>query len=341
MVDIIAQKGKQARNEKIEESMNAPQKIDVAVDMKFPLSNKSMQQKKYKCMMCGNSWDTQKNHFSKSAHPKYQSNDGYIEICNECRDRYYKRLIDLYSGNEEHAIRHMCIEFGWVYHIDALTASRQISVERSRISHYLAKKNLGQTASIGITYFDSMKHEYQNRLDDVIESREQAKSESSTITASAVDRWGVGFAEADYKNLDEHYRMLKKNNPNADNNQEIFIKDLCNINMLKIHALQNGDSKEYATLVEQYAKTFKQAGLRTIEEKDNSNNETFGVTLAIISEYTPEEFYKDKQLYEDWDGLGEYYDRHICRPMQNLMFDENVRDKEFYVPDGDEDENDE
>lgn len=292
-------------------------------------------------MMCGNSWDTQKNHFSKSAHPKYQSNDGYIEICNECRDRYYKRLIDLYSGNEEHAIRHMCIEFGWVYHIDALTASRQISVERSRISHYLAKKNLGQTASIGITYFDSMKHEYQNRLDDVIESREQAKSESSTITASAVDRWGVGFAEADYKNLDEHYRMLKKNNPNADNNQEIFIKDLCNINMLKIHALQNGDSKEYATLVEQYAKTFKQAGLRTIEEKDNSNNETFGVTLAIISEYTPEEFYKDKQLYEDWDGLGEYYDRHICRPMQNLMFDENVRDKEFYVPDGDEDENDE
>ena len=291
--------------------------------------------------MCGNSWDTQKNHFSKSAHPKYQSNDGYIEICNECRDRYYKRLIDLYSGNEEHAIRHMCIEFGWVYHIDALTASRQISVERSRISHYLAKKNLGQTASIGITYFDSMKHEYQNRLDDVIESREQAKSESSTITASAVDRWGVGFAEADYKNLDEHYRMLKKNNPNADNNQEIFIKDLCNINMLKIHALQNGDSKEYATLVEQYAKTFKQAGLRTIEEKDNSNNETFGVTLAIISEYTPEEFYKDKQLYEDWDGLGEYYDRHICRPMQNLMFDENVRDKEFYVPDGDEDENDE
>ena len=225
--------------------------------------------------------------------------------------------------------------------IDALTASRQISVERSRISHYLAKKNLGQTASIGITYFDSMKHEYQNRLDDVIESREQAKSESSTITASAVDRWGVGFAEADYKNLDEHYRMLKKNNPNADNNQEIFIKDLCNINMLKIHALQNGDSKEYATLVEQYAKTFKQAGLRTIEEKDNSNNETFGVTLAIISEYTPEEFYKDKQLYEDWDGLGEYYDRHICRPMQNLMFDENVRDKEFYVPDGDEDENDE
>ena len=198
---VIAQKGKQARDKKIEESMNATQKIDLSIDMKFPLSNKYTQTKKYKCMMCGNSWDAQKNHFSKSAHPKYQSNDGYIEICNECRDRYYKRLIDLYSGNEEHAIRHMCIEFGWIYHIDALTASRQISADRSRISHYLAKKNLGQTAVIGTTYFDSMKYEYQNKLDDVIENREQAKSEESTITASAVDRWGLDLLKLITKTL--------------------------------------------------------------------------------------------------------------------------------------------
>jgi len=335
-VDIIAQKGKQSRDEKIEESMNAPQKIDITIDMKFPLSNRSTQQKKYKCMMCGNSWDTQKNHFSKSAHPKYQSNDGYIEICNECRDRYYKRLIDLYSGNEEHAIRHMCIEFGWVYHIDALTASRQISADRSRISHYLAKKNLGQTASVGTTYFDSMKYEYKNKLDDVIESREQAKSEESTITASAVDRWGVGFTEADYKNLDEHYRMLKKNNPNCDNNQEIFIKSLCNLNMLMVKALKDGDSDKYVKLTDQYAKTFKQAGLRTVEEKDASNDETFCMTLGFISDFTPEEFYQNKELYSDWDKIGDYIDRHITRPMINLETGSDIRDKEFFVPEVDE-----
>ena len=129
----MAQKGIKARDEGIEESMNAPQKIDVSIDMRFPLSNIVQQEKKYKCMMCGNSWDNQKNHFSKSAHPKYQANGGYIEICNDCRDLYYKKLIDLYSGNEEHAIRHMCMEFGWVYHIDALTASRHISADRSSI----------------------------------------------------------------------------------------------------------------------------------------------------------------------------------------------------------------
>ena len=336
---FIATKVK-TRDEKMIDAINAPIKLDTTVEIKIPRSNQTAD-KKYKCSCCGSSWDSPKTHFSKSASPLYQANDGYINICNSCRDTYYYKLVDLYNGNEAHAIRHFCQQFDIIFNDDALTASRQISADRSRISHYQAKKNLGQTVRIGSTYIDGMKYDYEQKMGEVITSREQAKSDDSTITASAVDRWGVGFTEQDYKNLDEHYRMLKRNNPNADNNQEIFIKDLCNINMLKIHALQSGDSKEYATLVEQYAKTFKQAGLRTIEEKDDSNSETFGVTLATISQYTPEEFYKDKQLYEDWDELGDYYDRHICRPMKNLMFDEDVRDKEFYVPDGDIDENDE
>lgn len=326
----------QTRDEKIEESMNSPVEIDLSIEMKFPISNDIKEDKKYKCYMCGKSWNTQKGHFSKSAHPKYQANNGYIEICNDCRDKYYKKLIDFYSGNEEHAIRHMCMEFGWVYHIDALIASRQISADRSRISHYLAKKNLGQTAQIGTTYFDSMKFEYEQKQDEIIESKEQIQEKDLSITASAVNRWGVGFSEMDYKNLDEHYRMLKKNNPNADNNQEIFIKDLCNINMLKIHALQNGNSTEYAKLVDQYSKTFKQAGLRTVEEKDTSNDETFCMTLGFISDYTPEEFYQDKSLYEDYDKLGEYIERHITRPMINLEMGSDIRDKEFFVPEEDE-----
>lgn len=328
----------QSRDEKIEESMHAPIRLNTDIDMSFPLANNISKGKQYKCWMCGNSWDSPKTHFSKSAHPKYQANDGYIEICNSCRDRYYKKLIDFYSGNEEHAIRHMCMEFGWVYHVDALTASRQISADRSRISHYLAKKNLGQTARIGTTYFDSMKYEYNEKLDDIVESREQAKTEGSTISASAVDRWGVGFTEADYKNLDDHYRMLKKNNPNCDNNQEIFIKSLCNINMLMVRALKDGDSDRYVKLTEQYAKTFKNAGLKTIEEKDSSNDEVVGVTLATISQYTPEEFYKDKTLYEDWDSIGEYFDRHVRRPMQNLMTGTDIRDKEYFVPENSEDD---
>jgi len=325
------------KEEIIRESMNSPKKIDPTVDIKIPRSSEQFDpsKHKFKCSCCGKGFTgQQKNNFQKSNSPLFQANDGFLPWCKECTDKYLISLTAFYSNNEEHAIEHFCQQVDWVYDIEPLKCAREISSDRSRISHYAAKKNL----NVGNrkTYFDTLKHSYEQKLSKVVTSREQAKSENSTISASAVDRWGIGFTEQDYKNLDEHYRMLKKNNPNADNNQEIFIKDLCNINMLKIHALQNGDSKEYAALVEQYAKTFKQAGLRTVEEKDSSNDETFCMTLGFISDYTPEEFYQDRELYADFDKIGEYMERHILRPMMNLETGSDIRDTEYFVPEADE-----
>ncbi len=329
--------GKQTKEEIIRESMNSPKIIDTSIKFKIPRSTEQFDpnKHKYKCSCCGKGFNgQQKNNFQKTNSPLFQANDGFLPWCKECTDKYLILLTGFYSNNEEHAIEHFCQQVDWVYDIEPLKCAREISSDRSRISNYAAKKNLNVGGRK--TFIDTLKFNYEQKQEEIVTSREQAKSESSTITASAVDRWGVGFTEQDYKNLDEHYRMLKKNNPNADNNQEIFIKDLCNINMLKIRALQNGDSKEYASLVEQYAKTFKQAGLRTVEEKDASNDETFCMTLGFISDYTPEEFYQDKQLYSDWDKIGDYIDRHITRPMINLETGSDVRDKEFFVPEVDE-----
>lgn len=327
----------QSKEELIRESMDSPKLIDPTVKFNIPRSSEQYDPKKhkYKCFCCGKGFNSQqKANFQKSNSPLFQANDGFLPWCKECTDKYMIQLTAFYSNNEEHAIEHFCQQVDWVYDIEPLKCAREISSDRSRISHYAAKKNINVGGRK--TYFDSLKYEYENKQHETVQSKEDVKSKELSITASAVDRWGVGFTELDYKNLDEHYRMLKKNNPNADNNQEIFIKDLCNINMLKIRALQNSDSKEYSSLVEQYAKTFKQAGLRTIEEKDSSNDETFCMTLGFISDHTPEEFYQDKHLYEDFDHIGEYIERHITRPMINLETGSNTRDKEYFVPEVDE-----
>ena len=328
--------GAKTKEEIVRESINSPKNIDITIDFKIPRSSEQFDpsKHKYKCSCCGKGYNSLKSNFQKSSSPLFQANDGYLPWCKNCTDSYLVLLNALYCNNEEHAIEHFCQQVDWVYDIEPLKCAREISSDRSRISSYAAKKNLNCGGRK--TFIDSIKYNYEQKQHEVITSREQAKSEDSTITASAVDRWGVGFTEADYKNLDEHYRMLKKNNPNCDNNQEIFIKSLCNINMLMVRALKDGDSDKYVKLTDQYAKTFKQAGLRTVEEKDSSNDETFCMTLGFISDYTPEEFYQDKELYADWDKIGEYIDRHITRPMMNLETGSDVRDKEFFVPEVDE-----
>ena len=339
-MSILAQ-NKLTKEEIIRESMNSPKIIDTTINFKIPRSTEQFDptKHKYKCSCCGKGFGgQQKNNFQKTNSPLFQANDGFLPWCKECTDKYLILLTGFYSNNEEHAIEHFCQQADWVYDIEPLKCAREISSDRSRISHYAAKKNLNVGGRK--TYFDSLKFEYEQKQNQIVTSREQAKSEESTITASAVDRWGIGFTEADYKNLDEHYRMLKKNNPNCDNNQEIFIKSLCNLNMLMVKALKDGDSDKYVKLTEQYSKTFTKAGLKTIQETDNSADECLGVTLATVSQYTPEEYYKDNALYKDFDGIGDYFTRFVKRPLKNLMTGSTERDSEYYVKDksGDTDE---
>ena len=331
-----------SKQEKVIEKMEATPEIDVNVEIKIPRSASLYDESKhkYKCTCCGKGFTRQNGYFQKSNDVLFQANNGYLPWCKECTDKYVTQMTALYSNNEELAMKDFCQRAGWNYDLTALVASRETYSghrDRSRISHYSAKKNLNCDGRK--TYIDTLKYDYENKQNEIVTSKEQAKANDLSVSASAVDRWGVGFTEIDYKNLDDHYRMLKKNNPNCDNNQEIFIKSLCNINMLMVRALTKGDSKEYSNLVDQYTKTFKQAGLKTIEEKDSSNDEVVGVTLQTISQFTPEEFYKDKELYSDWDEIGKYFERHVCRPMENIMTGSDIRDKEYFVPEnGDDDE---
>ena len=316
--------------------MNATPEIDVNVKIHIPRSPEPFDGRKHKfrCSCCGKGFASQDKNFQKTNDVLFQSNNGYLPWCKECTDTYTAQTTALYCNNEELAMKDFCQRAGWNYDINALVASMETYSghrSRSRISHYAAKKNINCDGRK--TWIDTLKHNQTLKEYEVITTREQTKDEDVKVKGSSVDRWGLGFTEMDYKNLDDHYFMLKKNNPNADNNQEIFIKSLCNINMLMVRALQSGDAKEYGTLVEQYAKTFKQAGLKTIQEVDNSADECLGVTLATISQFTPEEYYKDKGLYKDFDKIGEYFTRFVKRPLKNLMTGSTDRDHEYYVKD--------
>ena len=329
-----------SKRDKIIENMDSKPLLDINVDVNIPRSIEPFDPKKhkYKCSCCGGGFTSQDRNFQKSNDVLFQANNGYLPWCKNCTDNYVAQMTAVFSYNEELAMRDFCQRAGWNYDENALVASMETYSghrNRSRISHYAAKKNINCDGRK--TYLDSLKHEYTNDQNKVITSKEQIKEQELSLSAASVDRWGAGLgSEVDYKNLDEHYRMLKKNNPNCDNNQEIFIKSLCNINMLALRALRNGDSDKYIKLTDQYSKTFTKAGLSAIQETDNSANEPLGVTLATISQYTPEEYYKDKELYKDFDKIGDYFDRFVKRPLRNLLSGTTDRDPEYFVKDEDD-----
>ena len=301
---------------------------------------KEEEKRKYYCSCCGKPYTTQKGHFSTSYSPLYAGNNGYVTICNSCRDTYFGTVTDFFTGNEEKAMDRICGIFDWYYEDGAIASTRKISADRSRIGAYPSKMCLNQTKDKGTTYLDTIR----DRGTNVIESMEHLqdlKAQGKTdVSNAAAERWGVGlFDDADYKILDDHYKMLKKQNPNCDNNQEIFIKDLCYTKLQQLNAMRDKKPDDFEKFTKLYRDTFKQAGLKTVQESDSSNDEVLGVTLATISQYTPEEYYKDKKLYKDFDGLDSYLSRFIFRPIKNLMTGSKERDQEYCVKD--DDDNDE
>lgn len=287
----------------------------------------------YKCCTCGKKYKKQSGNFSYSQSPLYKGNNSFLPICNNCLENLVEQYTEL-LGSQNEAIKRVCLHWDMYFNEGLLNSTKKIDANRSRIKNYVRNCNLQQHA--GKTY-DTYLREINEGVIQNTQQLEEMKADGQTgITKVMFERWGQ-MSSDDIIALEDHYKMLKKHNPNCDNNQEIFIKDLCYTKILQMKSFRDSNSADFEKYTKLYRDTFKQAGLKTVQEDDGSNENPLGVNAAIISQYTPEEFYKDKQLYMDFDGLGDYFERHVLRPLRNLEYNDNKRDFEFNIGDGDED----
>ena len=287
----------------------------------------------YRCDKCGRI-DLQPANFFRSNSTLY-NNNGYLPACKDCLAQIYNRYL-LNFHDVRKAIKRICMAFD-LYYNDSIVDKclKNSNAATPSIGDYVKKLNLSQYK--GKTFDHSIDEGFILDLDDnvVIQPEEEVKP-LTTIPDSVRIRWGSGLSDDEYKTLEEHYKYLKKANPDFDSNQEIFIMDLCQTKMQQTRAMKSGRTDDYIKLTESYRKTFAQAGLKTTPDTSESNNESWGTWIGIISKYTPEEYYKDKTLYKDFDGIGEYFKRFVLRPLKNLQFGTTDRDKEYFVSDEEE-----
>lgn len=272
----------------------------------------------YQCTCCGRRFKKQQGNFMHSESVLHNGNNHYVTVCKSCVDS----LLDQYTallGSQDAAIKRICMKFDIYFSESTCEQSVKKDENTSRISNYISKLNLQQNA--GKTYDTYLSEISEQGGIDSYDDLDNY-NDGSKISKVMFERW-QGNTPEDIIFLEEHYKMLKRTNPNADNNQEIFIKQLCIIQLMQVKAQKKSDIAAFEKCIKMYRETFKQAGLQTVQEEDTSVQNPLGVNAEIISQYTPEEFYKDKKLYEDYDGLGEYFATHVERPLENLMFHAN------------------
>ena len=62
---------------------------------------------------------------------------------------------------------------------------------------------------------------------------------------------------------------------------------------------------------------------------ESESTKVFGAWLRDIEKTRPAEYFEDKSLYDDFDGIKSYIERFLFRPMKNLISGSREFDKEF------------
>jgi len=301
----------------------------------------------YRCCSCGVSYVKQEKYFSASRSPFFAGNNGRLPICDSCVDAFVEQYMSIFKEPEE-AIRRMCMHWD-IYCCDTLMVSTvekkslgervRTIIRSSGLTQYQGKTFDTYLNEIGVTAICDLVYSGDDDSLGITQEPDEAEDEPDQprVTAVAMKRWAdIDIEPHRIGKLETHYKFLKDCNPNCDSNQEVFIKDLCYIKLLQSESIKSGDIDKFDKLTKQYRETWKQAGLKSIADADKNEEETYGMAVAMMAQYTPEEYYKNKSLYKDMDGILDYFKRMVLRPLKNLLTGSSERDPEYSVPeDGD------
>lgn len=288
-----------------------------------------------KCCCCGETLSITK--YYKSYSNFYSK--GILPICKDCFGRKFGEYARVFKSNKI-AMQRMCMAFDIYFNETAF--DKCDTKDDAVVGKYFRNLNLGQhseksfddSLKDGIFEFSGERKRVNGVRVAYVDEYDNVQEETDVkINPKDIEQWGIGFEPSDYIVLNNHYKTLKKANTNTDDNQEIFIKDLCYAKMLQMKALRENDIDNYNRLTDSYRKTFQQSGIKVVKESSSVEDVSFGVSIDTIERYTPAEFYKNQNLYKDFDGIGDYIRRFLLRPLRNLQFGTTDKDKEFYVKD--------
>lgn len=297
------------------------------------MPKKGIGQTAYVCCQCNENFNSV-TQFYKSYSELY-ARTGYLPICKNCFNKLFNSYIQKY-GDARKAMQRICMAFD-LYYNDAIFDTCDDGTD-AMLGNYIKRLNMnqykGRTFSKSLDEgFEFNKTSSHKKKNNNSEKQEENKPTVDKINPADIEKWGIGFDNVDYDILNSHYRLLKTANPNCDSNQEIFIIDLCYTKMQQMKAVREGRVDDYNKLTDSYRKSFTQAGLKTVKDSNINEEFTIGVNVETIEKYTPAEYYKNKELYRDFDNIGDYINRFLLRPLRNLMHGTKDRDYEYYVKD--------
>lgn len=290
------------------------------------------QRNEFYCTRCGKRFQSQRNNFLRVQSPLWEQNDRYLPVCMNCTDELFEHYVEV-LGSIQSGMRRMCLHFDIFYDSNLLENTVK-GTHKNLFRAYIAKTYLLHVQ--GKTYDDTLD------VEAGVPFEKPNEFESISITAKPklpsqrqIEEWGDGFTYAELFIMDKHYRDLSQYVKNDNPIKDILIRDLCRIRIQQERMIKEGDNAQYEKLTKLYQSTLANPALSTDDEQSTGSKDVFGQWIDEIEHYAPADYYADKNKYWDFFGIGEYINRHMFRPLKNLLLGSRDRDSEYVVGDDD------
>ena len=277
---------------------------------RIKVADPTNEKRTYRCCMCGHEYNTQRgNFFSGGKSVLWKGNGGYVPFCRSCSEMLMDSMVSFYSGNEEHALRHMCAIFDWYYSEDASAmALSAAQVSKSHLSLYPSKMNIFQVAAKGTTFFDTLLDEAEEneKILDICQVDDSPSDDESdfTVTREMVRVWGKGFTPDQYQFLEEEYTDWVTKNVCKTKAQEELFRNIALAQLDVRIARENGGKVTDAQKALQ--DLMNSANILPKQNSDNilADTQTFGTLLKRYEDTDP--IPEPDERWRDVDGIRRY-----------------------------------
>lgn len=320
--------------------MARPTKAQKTADSKSFLESEGYEVIKkdyYRCRKCGKYHP--KSKFYESTNDKMDLN-GLMPICKECANTLLDEYFSVFN-NLEKAMMYTCEDLDVVYFepaIEGLKTRMANALQNNKQVNGMFgiyKSSLAQNKEIiaGMRFRDS-----EIKQSTTGNDTEKVKEMLLSVGVGSEEEiekkkhleltWGEGYTESEYEYLEQRFDALTSMANVEYEVDTMLIKNIC-LEELELRRIRKdkGDTKKK---VETIAILMRDANIRPTDIK-NANadlmNDSYGKWLAVIEEHEPAEYFEDKKLFEDYDGIKKYFTKQVLRPLKNLL--SNSRDFDF------------
>jgi hypothetical protein len=279
-----------------------------------------------------------------SAVDKLLDTNGYFSICKECISGLY---VGFYNSQHslDRAVYKTCKAINILYSESAVRATETQLITQNKLDDDPSVFGIYKTKLVTTQKGTDLGKVGEAMAAMDLTFREtpipQHSEDEKDFDGSdgVVEFWGDGYSTEEYRFLEKEMADWKRSYSCQNKAEEFFLKQIC-LKSLELETIKKEGGKGGDAVLKSMQDLLKNAALTPAQQNAASSGkgtETWGIFIKNIEETTPAEYYKDKTLFKDIDGIEDYIKRYIVRPIKNYI----TGSRDFNIVDDDNTEYDE